>query len=106
MKKLKLNLEDLKVESFATTPEPRGERGTVFGQTLPTYGTDCPCDPTHYTQCTYPQQETCQATCGVTCTATTAENTDCPEQTQCQGYTMNYPTCTDVEQCTWCGEMC
>jgi len=32
MKKIKLNLDDLKVESFHTTPETgKGREGTVFG---------------------------------------------------------------------------
>ncbi len=56
MKKLKLDLEDLSVESFATTPEPRAEGGTVFGQ-------QCTC----YTQCTCPGCPTCDASCNGTC---------------------------------------
>jgi hypothetical protein len=56
MKKLKLDLEDLAVESFATTPEPRAEGGTVFGQ-------QCTC----YTQCTCPGCPTCAASCNGTC---------------------------------------
>ncbi len=31
MEKLKLNLDDLTVESFETTPESRSRQGTVFG---------------------------------------------------------------------------
>ena len=31
MKKMKFNLEDLKVESFQTSPETENEKGTVFG---------------------------------------------------------------------------
>src|SRR5262245_61761073 len=106
MKKLRLNLDDLKVESFATTPEANGQRGTVFGQTV--YETDCgttcsvpatECEgpnctlgvectgvgcteligcsgDTHCGNCTYPQQDTCQATCGVSCGCTTVGETD------------------------------
>jgi hypothetical protein len=59
MKKLKLDLEDLSVESFATTPESRGEGGTVFGQ-------QCTC----YTQCTCPGCPTCDASCNGTCGGT------------------------------------
>ncbi len=58
MNKLKLNLEGLSVESFATTPEARGEGGTVFGQ-------QCTC----YTQCTCPGCPTCDASCNGTCDA-------------------------------------
>ncbi|HEV2736456.1 MAG TPA: hypothetical protein VGV85_16540 [Longimicrobiaceae bacterium] len=60
MKKLKLDLEDLTVESFATTPESRGEGGTVFGQN------HCTC----YTQCTCPGCPTCDASCNGTCGGT------------------------------------
>jgi hypothetical protein len=59
MNKLKLDLEDLSVESFATTPEPRAEGGTVFGQ-------QCTC----YTQCTCPGCPTCDASCNGTCGGT------------------------------------
>jgi hypothetical protein len=59
MKKLKLDLEDLSVESFATTPDSRGEGGTVFGQ-------QCTC----YTQCTCPGCPTCDASCNGTCGGT------------------------------------
>ena len=58
MNKLKLDLDDLAVESFATTPEPHREGGTVFGQ-------QCTC----YTQCTCPGCPTCDASCNGTCDA-------------------------------------
>lgn len=60
MRKLKLDLEELAVESFATTPEPRREGGTVFGQE------QCTC----YTQCTCPGCPTCDASCNGTCGGT------------------------------------
>jgi len=31
MKKIRLNLDDLKVDSFETTPEAGGRKGTLFG---------------------------------------------------------------------------
>jgi hypothetical protein len=62
MRKLKLDLEDLAVESFATTSESRGEGGTVFGQN------HCTC----YTQCTCPGCPTCDATCNGSCVNTCA----------------------------------
>jgi hypothetical protein len=64
MRKLKLDLEDLSVESFATTPESRGEGGTVFGQN------HCTC----YTQCTCPGCPTCDATCNGSCVNTCASS--------------------------------
>lgn len=57
MHKLKLNLDDLAVESFATTPDARGAGGTVFGQN------HCTC----YTQCTCPGCPTCDPSCNGTC---------------------------------------
>ncbi len=67
MRKLKLDLDDLSVESFASTPEPRGEGGTVFGQN------HCTC----YTQCTCPGCPTCDASCNGTC--------GCTEDASCYG---------------------
>ncbi len=59
MNKLRLDLEDLSVESFDTTPEVRREGGTVFGQ-------QCTC----YTNCTCPGCPTCDASCNGTCGGT------------------------------------
>ena len=58
MNKLRLDLEDLSVESFSTTPEAGKEEGTVFGQ-------QCTC----YTNCTCPGCPTCDASCNGTCAA-------------------------------------
>lgn len=51
MSKLTLRLDDLRVDTFDTTPAERG-RGTVFGQ-------QCTC----YTVCTCPGCPTCDGTC-------------------------------------------
>ena len=51
MNKLKLQLEDLRVDSFDTTTAEKA-KGTVFGE-------QCTC----YTQCTCPGCPTCDATC-------------------------------------------
>jgi len=56
--KLKLRLEDLRIDSFTTEPA-RKEKGTVFGE-------QCTC----YTQCTCPGCPTCDASCNGTCNAT------------------------------------
>ena len=74
MKKLKLDLEDLSVESFATTPEPRAEGGTVFGQ-------QCTC----YTQCTCPGCPTCDASCNGTCGGTCGGTCDASCNGTCGG---------------------
>ena len=57
MNKLKLKLDDLRVDTFQTTPAPK-EKGTVFGE-------QCTC----YTQCTCPGCPTCDASCNGTCDA-------------------------------------
>jgi hypothetical protein len=55
MKKLRLQLEDLHIDSFTTTP-PERPKGTVFGE-------QCTC----WTQCTCPGCPTCDASCNGTC---------------------------------------
>lgn len=64
MNKLKLHLDDLKVDGFSTTPAPDGG-GTVHGEqgTFPTYCTcvHATCDA---------QYATCVATCLNTCPET------------------------------------
>jgi hypothetical protein len=57
MNKLKLQLEDLLVDSFDTTT-PAKSKGTVFGE-------QCTC----YTQCTCPGCPTCYASCNGSCDA-------------------------------------
>ena len=81
MKKIKLNLDDLKVESFHTTPETgEGREGTVFGlaggDTIPaptgqclTWGDTCEIGCTN--------EVTCLITCGVTCDDYTCNS--CPD---------------------------
>ena len=55
MKKLRLQLEDLRIDSFTTTPVEK-EKGTVFGE-------QCTCN----TACTCPGCPTCDASCNGTC---------------------------------------
>ena len=68
--KLKLNLDQLTVDSFDTSASEK-PRGTVFGE-------QCTC----YTQCTCPGCPTCDATCPYTCEQT------CPNT--CDQYTCAY----------------
>jgi hypothetical protein len=99
MKKLKLDLEELSVESFSTTPEPRREGGTVFGQ-------QCTC----YTQCTCPGCPTCDAscngTCGGTCEAscngTCGGTCDASCIDTCAGFTCDAICNSDYGSCLWC----
>lgn len=78
MKKLRLQLDDLLVDSFQTTAAKK-EKGTIFGQ-------ECTC----YTNCTCPGCPTCAASCNGTCNGS------------CNGtcYSCDY-TCD--ESCAECG---
>ncbi len=82
--KLKLNLDDLSVDTFDTT-SVRKEKGTVFGE-------QCTC----YTECTCPGCPTCDATCENTC-AYTCDDASCAGTC---GDTCDY-TCGDT-----CGPSC
>jgi hypothetical protein len=66
MRKLKLDLDHLTVESFDTAPREK-EKGTVIGE-------QCTC----YTQCTCPGCPTCDNTCPATC-AFTCDDPSCAE---------------------------
>jgi hypothetical protein len=74
--KLKLNLDQLAVDSFDTTT-PAAKAGTVFGE-------QCTC----YTNCTCPGCPTCDAscngTCGASCNGTCGDSCD---------WTCNYTDC-------------
>jgi hypothetical protein len=83
MAKLKLQLEDLLIDSFDTTPAEKG-RGTVFGE-------QCTC----WTRCgqnTCPGCPTCDASCNGTCAASCAQ-------------TCAY-TCDDASCAGTCGDTC
>lgn len=77
MNKLRLQLDDLTVESFDTVAAPR-EKGTVFGE-------QCTCD----TACTCPGCPTCPDTCQHTCEYT-CDDATCGGRT-CDGTC--YPVC-------------
>lgn len=69
MNKLRLQLDDLRVESFGTTGEA-STKGTVFGE-------QCSCQ----TVCSCPGCPTCDQTCNYSC-----DDPTCVDQT-CYGYT-------------------
>jgi hypothetical protein len=77
--KLKLNLDELTVDSFDTTRSEK-PKGTVFGE-------QCTC----YTNCTCPGCPTCDASCNGTCDASCNGTCDA----SCNG------TCGD--SCDYCG---
>ncbi len=95
--KLKLNLEQLTVDSFDTTSTEK-PKGTVFGE-------QCTC----YTNCTCPGCPTCDATCAQTCDDATCPNCptcantcNCPAGTYdytCEGCTLYDRTCRNYGTC-------
>jgi len=58
MKKMRLDLEILAVESFDATPREGGARGTVRGEAFTALG--CPSG-----RCTYPELGSCASSCEV-----------------------------------------
>ena len=115
MKKLRLDLENLKVDSFATTSGTTPAKGTVFGQDTDvglTCGAGCntedlSCGGACSTQCTYVGQGSeCEyATCGCASWANCAsqDTFDCGTcNTTTPGY---WDSCTDWG-CTYCNNVC
>ncbi|HEX8317077.1 hypothetical protein [Longimicrobium sp.] len=79
--KLKLNLDELTVDSFDTTKN-EAKTGTVFGE-------QCTC----YTNCTCPGCPTCDASCNGTCDASCNGTCDA----SCNGtYYENTCVCNDT----------
>ena len=79
MKKLKLNLDELKVESFETGGFLQVGKGTVRANSPYTYPT---CDPGRCTDigtCASPcsGDQTCNFVCTLTCPPPSADNTAC-----------------------------
>jgi hypothetical protein len=84
--KLKLNLEQLTVDSFDTTVSEK-PRGTVFGE-------QCTC----YTNCTCPGCPTCDATCNYTC-----DDATCPNCPTCAASCNGTCNCGTYDSCdSWC----
>lgn len=102
MRKYRLELNDLEIESFGTTPEVQPRVGTVYGHA--TEFTNCTCD---YNACTGAYY-TCDAHCGtansadvnntcdLACGGGTGGNSD---QTACLNCFTNADTCTMVDGC-------
>jgi hypothetical protein len=90
MRKLKLQLEDLLVDTFQTTGAPR-EKGTVFGEQCTCY-TQCTCPgcPTCYASCNGSCDASCNGTCGATCDASC--NGTCDYSCDCSQFSCDY-TC-------------
>jgi len=79
--KLKLDLDDLVIDSFATTPEVLGDEGTIYGQTT-TLSLVLTCGTTHSCETSH---DTCWTKCAPGCvTDVTAAGNTCPDLT-CMG---------------------
>lgn len=102
MRKLRLDQDALRVESFVTRPD-EGSRGTVVGRDSHPYSLNWDC-------------QSYEATCynqgcgtGLTSICATGQATDCPGQSECAPYTDGHTcanSCTEVEACTYCGAVC
>ena len=100
--KLKLDLNELAVESFDTS-ETAERNGTVFGEQC-TCWTNCTCPGcpscdgcpgTEHTAC---NQASCAGTCGASCNGTCAGQNTCGNSCDCWG-TMVDATCNGYGTC-------
>jgi hypothetical protein len=108
MKKLKLKLEDLRIDSFTTTTTEK-KKGTVFGEQCTCWTqcgqNTCPGCPTCDASCNGTCGASCNGTCGATCAGSCYGTCDwscdytCGDS--CGGYTC--PTSPDPRmECQFC----
>jgi hypothetical protein len=113
VKRIKLNLDDLRVESFSTAPRAFGAEGTVFGQTAPTYDTcigATGCDMSCVQACI----DTIVNCTAVACSGACDTDVDCGSgichTASCPDPTNIHPTCdcADMSEPSWasCGTTC
>ena len=88
MAKLRLNLDQLTVDSFDTA-QPAQKKGTVFGE-------QCTC----YTNCTCPGCPTCDASCNGTCGGTCDASCNGTCAGSCYG-TCDYVSCNQSDCGCW-----
>jgi hypothetical protein len=100
--KLKLNLDQLSVDSFDTT-KPEAKTGTVFGEQCTCY-TNCTC-PGCYT-CDASCNGTCGATCDASCNGTCGATCDASCNGTCYDYTCNRYDCGATALQTNCNQVC
>ena len=104
MKKLTLQLDDLRIDSFATTAGDARAKGTVHARSAydPSWVDRCPsafyaCEPTEY-------EDTCAASCGAdTCAypCATYGQATCYPVTACDPYTEDTACTFDVRRCAY-----
>jgi len=92
-RKLRLDLQDLEVESFDPTVRAATQRGTVVGHNH-TQQTNC---YTYYDGCDYTPGGTCYQSCLDTCYGTCPGASGCPAYEETQE-----PTCLNAT-CYWVG---
>ena len=81
MDKVRLTLEELQVQSFATTSGPADGRGTVRAHDWPTDERGCPTGNPAWDSCGDTCWETCGDSCGGSCNTCNCESADCSADT-------------------------
>lgn len=85
MEKVRLTLDELQVQSFATTEQGAGRRGTVHGHDAPSDAVECPtADPAY---------GTCWGSCNGCSDSCDCETANCTVEEECWF--------TDWGPCTW-----
>jgi hypothetical protein len=93
MRKLQLDLDQLTVESFATSDNAE-QKGTVVGEQQCTCQTQCTCPGCPTCDATCNRGNTCAASCAYTCAYTCDDATcaNCSNAATC-AYSCNYTDC-------------
>jgi hypothetical protein len=101
MSKLKLHLDDLRIDSFTTTSMEK-PKGTVFGEqcTCPTQCT-CPGCPTCYASCNGTCDASCNGTCGASCNGTCGATCNGTCDASCNGTCVDCDTGGGFSQCDY-----
>ena len=79
MDKVRLTLDDLQVQSFATTDANAGARGTVRAHDWPTDERGCPTANPAWDTCGETCWETCGDSCGGSCNTCNCETAACSD---------------------------
>jgi len=98
--KLKLNLEQLAVDTFDTTTTEKS-KGTVFGEQCTCY-TNCTCPgcPTCYASCNGTCDASCNGTCGASCAGTCGASCGATCGYSCDAWCTQYDaTCNGYGTC-------
>lgn len=107
MRKLKLDLDQLVVDSFSTQVRPK-RGGTVRGQACTCYTQcdTCPGCPTCDASCNGTCGATCAGTCGGSCAGTCDASCNGTCGGTCYDCTVYDITCNNIGTCHWGGSPC